>query len=92
MPIRLIKSPRKEKKWRAIFPDGKHIDFGARGYQDFTQHHDESRKKNYLTRHQNDPKTIHSAGGLARDILWSKSIMKDAIKFAEKKHGVKISY
>ena len=32
MPIKLTRSPRKEKKWRATFPDGSHIDFGARGY------------------------------------------------------------
>jgi hypothetical protein len=40
---------------------------------DFTKHKDPERKERYLERHKKDPKNIDSAGGLARDILWSKS-------------------
>jgi hypothetical protein len=88
--IRLEKSKRKDKKLAAVFPDGHRVDFGASGYSDFTLHKDPDRKKNYLSRHRNDPKSIRTAGGLARDILWSKPSLSDAVRYAEKKHGVKI--
>lgn len=90
--ILIRKSKRKDKKLEAVFENGKRVSFGAKGYEDYTIHKDEKRKENYLARHKNDPKDIHTAGGLSRDILWSKPNMKDAIKFAEKKHHVRILY
>jgi hypothetical protein len=73
--MQLIKSPVQGKKWRAIFSDGTHTDFGATGYQDYLSHHDKLRRANYLSRHRsrenwNDPK---SAGALSRWILWGDS-------------------
>jgi hypothetical protein len=66
------------------------VPFGAKGYSDFTKHHDEKRKANYLKRHKHDPSSIKTAGGLARDILWSENTLPKAVKFASKKHNVKI--
>lgn len=77
--IVLKPSTRKGKKFVAEFDDGKRVHFGAKGYSDFTQHKDPDRKKNYLARHVHDPKTIRSAGGLARDILWSRPSLSEAI-------------
>ena len=46
--MKIVKSPILTKKYRAIFDDGTHTDFGATGYEDFTTHKDETRKKLYL--------------------------------------------
>ena len=80
-------SPDKTKKYRAYFSDGKHTDFGAKGYQNYggvgkERHLDEKRKQNYLTRHAkrenwNDPTT---AGALSRWILWNKETFAASVK------------
>lgn len=67
-------------KWIAVFEDGTRTAFGAKGYQDYTQHHDPLRRKNYLQRHRttenwNNPKT---AGALSRHLLWGDSTSLDA--------------
>lgn len=90
MNVKLSKSNRKGKKLMAEFPDGSRIHFGAAGMSDFTKHKDPERKSNYLARHKHDPKSIRTAGGLARDILWSRPNLGEAVKYAEKKHGVNI--
>ena len=75
-----------------LYEDNKQktVAFGAAGMSDYTIHKDPERKERYLERHKKDPKDIDSAGGLARDILWSKPSLNEAIKFSAKKHGVKI--
>ena len=49
--IEVTKSNAKGKKYTATLPSGKKVHFGAKGYQDYTQHGDEARRKNYLARH-----------------------------------------
>jgi hypothetical protein len=66
------------------------VSFGARGWSDYTIHKDDERKTNYLKRHKHDPVSIKTPGGLARDLLWSETNLPKAVKFASKKHGVKI--
>lgn len=63
----------------AVLPNGKIVSFGAKGYSDFTLHKDSDRKDRYLSRHSNDPQSIFTPGGLARDILWSKPNLKNAV-------------
>lgn len=85
----LIPNPTSSKKFRAIFydKDGKKIkkvDFGARGYSDFTLHKDKSRKASYIARHGSgrenwdDPMT---AGSLSRYVLWELESLEDSIYF-----------
>ena len=74
----------------AEFPSGERIHFGDDRYQDFTIHQDPERKKRYLARHKDDPKSLHTPGGLSRDILWSRNNLQDAAKFASQKHGVRV--
>ena len=67
-------------KWVAVFDDGKRVPFGAKGYQDYTQHKDRLRRANYLRRHRSreswsNPRT---AGSLSRWILWGDSTSLDA--------------
>lgn len=64
----------------AIFSDNKGnkiktIHFGAKGYQDYTQHKNKQRRSLYLQRHKkrenwNNPM---SAGSLSKWILWGPS-------------------
>jgi len=72
-------STRKDKKYMALFSDGKTVHFGSLGYEDFTIHEDPSRKEAYIRRHRprenwENPQT---PGALSRWILWNKpSLMK----------------
>ena len=49
--LRLIKSPTRFKKFRVIFEDGDTVDFGQKGYSDFTLHKNPLRMRSYLIRH-----------------------------------------
>lgn len=76
--------------------DDKIVHFGARGYEDFTTHGDETRKERYLARHKtNEDWTksgINTAGFWSRWLLWNKPTIKESVKDIEKRFGVKISY
>jgi len=48
---KLIKSPKQEKKYRVISPNNKTIDFGAKGYSDYTIHKNPLRMRSYVGRH-----------------------------------------
>ena len=73
--MNLVKATDGKHKWVAVFDDGTRVPFGAKGYQDYTQHGDKLRRANYLARHRTsetwtNPKT---AGALSRWILWGDS-------------------
>ena len=79
------KSSKPGKKYDAIFNGVKTISFGARGYEDYTMHHDEKRKQNYLKRHSNEDwgrGNVESAAWLSRYILWEKPSLREAIQHA----------
>jgi hypothetical protein len=64
-------SPKRDKKYRVITPDGRTVHFGQMGYEDYTRHLNRRRRKNYLTRSagiHGDSK--YSANQLSRHILW----------------------
>lgn len=78
--LSIIKSPRAGKKWRATFEHSGltglttfHTDFGASGYQDFTQSKDPERARLYRLRHKKDLNTKNPtrAGFLSYYILWA---------------------
>ena len=66
--VKLIKSPKSEKKFRVVFEDGAIVDFGARGYSDYTKHKNPLRMRSYVKRHggklsaqlknEKDPKVV----------------------------------
>ena len=83
--VRLVSigpSPLAHKKLVAMFavrtPSGaerqKTTHFGAAGYEDFTTHGDEDRRRRYVARHQarEDFGDATSAGALSRWVLWNK--------------------
>ena len=51
MQVKIVKSPDRKKKFRAILEDGRTVDFGARGYSDYTKHKTPSRMRSYVLRH-----------------------------------------
>jgi hypothetical protein len=89
----LSKSTNKEKKYMVII-DGKTVHFGAKGYEDFTMHKNESRKNNYISRHktrENWTKSgMKTAGFWSRWLLWNKPSFSSSIKDIEKNFKVKI--
>ncbi len=95
MSIRITKSPKVDKKFRASFEDGGHVDFGGAGYSDYTIHKDPKRMQRYLTRHKKredwTKKGIKTAGFWSRWLLWSEPNFNRAVNRIEKKFNVKIN-
>lgn len=52
----------------------KRVNFGARGYEDFTIHKDPERRDRYIQRHKKDLQTMDPtrAGYLSMYVLWNK--------------------
>jgi hypothetical protein len=65
-----------------IFDNSKHTDFGAIGYEDYTDHKDPERKERYLNRHRKneDWQNPYSAGALSRWILWNLPTIEASFK------------
>ena len=92
MEVYIKKSPNTTKKYRVTFQNGTHVDFGGKGYEDYTIHKDPERKKRYIIRHQKrenwkNPKT---AGFWSRWLLWEKSTLKSSANFIKTKFGIRI--
>ncbi len=71
----LYKSEKPSKKYKILDPENdKWVHFGQMGYEDFTKHQDEERRKRYLTRTANMrgnwKENPYSANNLSRNILW----------------------
>lgn len=93
MKVTLIKSPRIQKKWRVVFNNKSHVDFGQVGYSDFTLHKDPKRMYRYLIRHSKEDWSINSvnkAGFWSRWLLWSEPNLEKAKKLIYKKFKIKI--
>lgn len=83
MYIVIIRSPIRDKKWRVVFSDGDHVDFGARGYEDYTMHKDPSRREQYISRHRSrenwSARTgLKTPGFWSRWLLWEKTSIRAA--------------
>jgi len=70
--MRLERPENPEKKYRAVFNDGTHTEFGSAGMDDYTKTHDADQRRRYLNRHRahEDWENGKSAGALSRWILW----------------------
>ena len=51
MRVKVTRSPKSTKKFRATLEDGSTVDFGARGYSDYTLHKNPLRMRSYVSRH-----------------------------------------
>lgn len=87
----LRRSPISTKKWRAEFPNGRHVDFGLRGFSDYTIHKDRARMERYLVRHRRrenwSPSGRYTAGFWSRWLLWSRPTLNAAKRATEKALG-----
>lgn len=77
--VRIAPNARGAKKFTAHFlVDGRprKTRFGAKGYEDYTMHHDRARREKYRRRHQKDLRTRDPtrAGFLSYYLLWGPSI------------------
>jgi hypothetical protein len=83
MLLKIEKSNRLNKRYMAIFSNGKKIHFGLKGGSTFIDHHDVLKRINYLKRHEknedwNDP---YTAGTCSAYLLWGNHTnLKDNIK------------
>ena len=94
MPVKIIlqKSSNPKKKFDALVNDKK-VSFGSSSYQDYAQHKDEQRKKNYIARHGSGNENwndLTTAGTWSRWLLWEKKTIPEAIRNIEDKFNVKI--
>lgn len=87
MKVKIVKSHLPAKKFDAIFTFGdghtKTIPFGAKRYEDYTEHHDPIRRERYLKRHNvnEDWSDYMTPGSLSRYVLWGESTsLKENIK------------
>ena len=90
--IILEKSTNPQKKFRVTFTNtGKHVDFGQKGYSDYTIHKDPQRMRRYIGRHKRMGENWsvatgkYTAGFWSRWLLWSKPSLQAAIAYVSKR-------
>jgi len=73
--LRVVEARNPAKKWRAEFSDGKGVDFGQAGADDYTITKDKAQRDRYRARHKVDLLTDdpRRAGFLSYYILWGDS-------------------
>ena len=97
MEVVISKSNNKNKKYKAEIDGKKTVHFGDNRYQDYTQHKDNKRKENYISRHAKNEdwskSNIASAGFMSRYVLWEKPTLKGSIDNLNNKYkNVKFKY
>ena len=85
-------SNRVSKKLKVHLPNGSWVHFGARGWDDFTLHHDPIRRDRYIKRHERreDWTDLTKAGAWARWILWNKPNFRESVRDMERRFNIKI--
>ncbi len=83
-------------KFKAIFPEGRTVHFGRKGYSDYTIHKDPVRMKRYLSRHrrrENWGKSgQYTAGFWSRWLLWSRPSLRGALARTQSVLGRRIIF
>ena len=96
MSVRLRRATNGVHKFTAQFPDGPKVNFGRKGYSDFTIHKDPVRMKRYLTRHRSRENWTRAgartAGFWSRWLLWSEPNFQAALRRTQKVLGRTIVY
>lgn len=75
MILRIEPATDGKHKYTAYFSNGRKTQFGAKGYEDYTIHHDTKRREAYRKRHAKDLDTSdpYRAGYLSYWLLWGDS-------------------
>ncbi len=94
--VRLVRDADGVHKFKAVFPEGRTVHFGLKGYSDYTIHKDPARMKRYLTRHrrrENWGKSgQYTAGFWSRWLLWSRPSLRGAISRTQTVLGRRIIF
>lgn len=93
----LYKSTHPDKKYAIrTLNSAKVVMFGAKGYEDYTKHKDEERKKLYLVRHEKNEnwgkEGIMTPGFWSRWLLWNKPSIRESIQDIEERFNIEIVY
>lgn len=90
--LKLSENPKKKYAVLRLNPTMKTIDFGAKGYEDYTMHKDPNRKKLYIVRHsaRENWDDTDTPGFWSRWLLWNKETLDQSIHDTEKRFGIKI--
>lgn len=89
----LSKSNRPSKKYKIVQGGGigQVIHFGEINEDDYTSHHNEAKKQQYLLRNEGSYETFrHHASFWTRWLLWNKSTLRDSIQDLESRFRIKI--
>jgi hypothetical protein len=96
MTVKLYRSKNGIHKFMAVFPNGKVVRFGRKGYSDYTIHKDKKRMERYLVRHKTRENWKkgggQTAGFWSRWLLWSKPSLQAALRQTQKVLGQKIVF
>ncbi len=86
-----------DKKYKIMLFDSannniKTVNFGERGYEDYTTHRDPDRKERYIKRHQKNEDWTNplTAGFWSRWLLWNKPSLKESIDDIERNFNINI--
>lgn len=106
--VRIVRDTDGKHKFRAVFPEGRVVHFGARGYSDYTIHKDPVRMKRYVIRHgggsasgargtrsrrENWGKSgRYTPGFWSRWLLWSRPSMNGAVAKTQRVLGRRIIF
>lgn len=94
MSITLKRATNGIHKFMAVFPNGRKVRFGRKGYSDYTIHKNAERMRRYLTRHRKrenwGPSGRYTAGFWSRWLLWSKPSLNAAVAQTSKVLGRRI--
>ena len=87
--MRVTIEPSSRAGYKYMASDGSRTThFGAKGYEDYTTHRDEKRRRNYLSCHESREdwgrSGVMTAGWLSRYILWEKPTIKEAVAAANR--------
>ena len=92
----LSQSDRQAKKYRVVelTPPFKAIYFGAKPYEDYTQHKNEDRKKSYTSRHATredwTKSGMDTAGFWSKHLLWNLPSLDDSISDTARRFKIRI--
>jgi len=96
MTVKLYRARNGIHKFMAVFPNGKVVRFGRKGYSDYTIHKDKNRMEHYLNRHRKRENWgkggAQTAGFWSRWLLWSRPSFNGALRQTQKVLGQKIVF
>ena len=94
--VRVVRDTDGRHKFKAVFPEGRTVHFGAKGYSDYTIHKDSARMKRYVIRHrrrENWGRTgMYTPGFWSRWLLWSRPTLSGAVAKTQRVLGRRIIF